>query len=52
MGTVQQWGAAYYFRYLEPELGEEATRDLLKDELAQIEAGAIDALGKRYIVQV
>ena len=51
-GAVQRSDAAYYFRYLEPELGEQATRELLTQELAQIETGAIDALGKRFVLQV
>ena len=51
-GAVQRSDAAYYFRYLEAELGEEATRTLLADELAQIAAGDVDALGQRYVVQV
>ena len=49
-GTVQQRDAAYYFRYLEAELGEAATCELLETEVTLIESEAIDALGKRFVL--
>ena len=42
--------AAYYFRYLEPWLRDHgAAQRLLEVELEQIEAGAIDPLGRRFV---
>lgn len=42
--------AAYYFRYLEPHLRQpEKAKELLDQELTLIRAGAIHALGKRFV---
>lgn len=49
-GNVQAEDAAYYFRYVESDLRAEAAAVLLKHELTLIEAGAIDALGKRFVL--
>ena len=50
-GRVERSGAAYYFRYVEPDLGSPATPDaVLADELAAIRSGEIDALGQRFIL--
>jgi len=49
-GDVEQSDAAYYFRYLEPKLPQPAASELLKAELAVIESGSIDALGKRFVL--
>lgn len=50
-GKVEAGDAAYYFRYLEPELRSETDARLLLDkELQAIAAGEIDALGKRFVL--
>jgi len=49
-GPVERETAAYYFRYLEPELPRTATEMLLRHELDLIGARAIDALGLRYVL--
>jgi SAM-dependent methyltransferase len=42
--------AAYYFRYLEPHLRRPGmAQALLDEELARIDSGAIDPLGKRFV---
>lgn len=51
IGTVRERDAAYYFRYLEPLVADTATAgQILEAELAAIEQGRIDALGKRFVV--
>lgn len=51
-GEVDEADAAYYFRYVEPELASsEAAAAVLDEELARIGNGTIDALGKRFILQ-
>lgn len=51
IGAVGDRDAAYYFRYLEPLVAEPAlARQLLEAELAAIDEGRIDALGKRFVV--
>jgi SAM-dependent methyltransferase len=51
IGPVHAEDSACYFRYLEPELrSEDAARRLLDHELELISAGAIDALGKRFVL--
>ena len=52
LGRVIETDAAYYFRYLEPCLSDGAAEALLEHELEMIAAGAIDALGKRFVVSV
>ena len=48
--TVEREDAAYYFRYLERHLRRPAAAAALLDrELALIESGKIDALGKRFV---
>ena len=48
---VEATDAAYYFRYLEPHLRRpDMAQALLEQELALIDAGAIDPLGKRFVV--
>jgi SAM-dependent methyltransferase len=50
-GEVRQSDAAYYFRYLEGELrSPNMAGSLLEQELALINAGKIDALGKRFVL--
>ncbi len=50
-GRVERSGGAYYFRYVEPDLGSPATADaVLTEELAAIRSGDIDALGQRFIL--
>ncbi len=50
-GRVERSRAAYYFRYVEPDLGSPATADaVLAEELAAIRSGDIDALGQRFIL--
>ena len=49
-GEVQAADAAYYFRYAEPYLSDSAARALLEEELELIAAGAVDPLGKRYVL--
>jgi SAM-dependent methyltransferase len=49
-GPVHEENAAYYFRYAEAEIGEPLTEALRSYELAMIEAGAIDALGARFVL--
>lgn len=47
---VEATDAAYYFRYLEPHLRRpDMAQALLDQELALIDAGAIDPLGKRFV---
>jgi SAM-dependent methyltransferase len=49
--TTDVEDAAYYFRYFEPHLTEQTRADaLLAAELELIERGAIDALGRRFVV--
>ena len=48
--TVERTDAAYYFRYFEPHLRDPRAADgLLEQELALIGAGALDALGQRFV---
>lgn len=50
-GPVEAEDSAYYFRYLEADLrSPDAVRRLLDHELEMISAGAIEALGKRFVV--
>ena len=50
-GPVEAEDSAYYFRYLEAELQfSNAARRLLDHELEMIDAGAIDSLGKRFVL--
>ena len=50
-GPVERSDAAYYFRYLEPELVEpELAAELLEQELRLIASGQLDALGKRLVL--
>lgn len=49
-GQVQEGDAAYYFRYVEDRLNEVVASQLLNYELSLIEAGAIDPLGKRFVL--
>jgi 2-polyprenyl-3-methyl-5-hydroxy-6-metoxy-1,4-benzoquinol methylase len=49
-GSVEQEDAAYYFRYVEPDLPTHLAQALLRYELALIHAGAIDALGRRFVL--
>jgi SAM-dependent methyltransferase len=49
-GSVQEENAAYHFRYAEAEIARPLTEALRDYELAMIEAGAIDALGKRFVL--
>jgi SAM-dependent methyltransferase len=50
-GSVEQAGAAYYFRYLEPELDDaEGAQGLLEAELEGIASGRIDPLGRRFVL--
>lgn len=50
-GHLESRGAAYFFRYLEGHLRQpELAGQLLQWELGLIDAGAIDALGKRFVV--
>ncbi len=50
-GKVEMQDAAYYFRYVEPDVADDAlAKRLLEQELALIRAGAIDALGTRFVV--
>lgn len=53
-GRVSAAPSAYYFRYLLPALGLATGlgATLLAHELALIEAGVIDALGRRYVATV
>ena len=53
--TVRTEGSAYYFRYLLPSLPVERpdlAQGLLDHERALIDAGLIDALGRRYVASV
>ena len=51
MSTSTQAGAAYYFRYLEPELADpEGAQGLLEAELEAIASGRIDPLGRRFVL--
>lgn len=49
-GTIHQQDAAYYFRYAEPEIDKPLAEQMLEHELEMIEAGAIDPLGKRFVL--
>jgi SAM-dependent methyltransferase len=50
-GEVRHADAAYHFRYLEGELrSPNMAGSLLEQELALIDAGKIDALGKRFVL--
>lgn len=50
-GAVARSGAAYYFRYVEPELTDARyTEALLADELQQIASERIDPLGQRFVL--
>jgi SAM-dependent methyltransferase len=49
-GVVHEEVAAYYFRYVEAAIAEPLTAALCNYELAMIEAGAIDALGARFVL--
>ena len=49
-GETESEPAAYYFRYFEPELSGSATEAVLRAELDLIAAGAIDALGRRFVL--
>lgn len=50
VGRAEAEDAAYYFRYLEPELSSRATAALLDHELSLIASNAIDPLGRRFVV--
>lgn len=49
-GTVENEDAAYYFRYAEPMLEQQISAVLLDYEISLIKSGAIDALGKRFVL--
>lgn len=49
-GAVDEKDAAYYFRYAETQIGEAMTGLVLQYEQSMIETGAIDALGKRFVL--
>jgi SAM-dependent methyltransferase len=50
-GAVGEQDAAYFFRYLEPEfVATEAAQAFLDQELSLIRSGALDALGKRFVL--
>lgn len=50
-GEVRSEEAAYYFRYVEAAFGsEEIAQSVLEQELSLIASGAIDALGKRFVL--
>jgi SAM-dependent methyltransferase len=50
-GPVERAGAAYYFRYAEPDLSDARLAEaLLADELEQIEAERVDPLGQRFLL--
>jgi SAM-dependent methyltransferase len=53
LGFVEAEDSACYFRYLEPELRTAQTaKRLLDHELELMSAGAIDALGKRFVLSI
>ena len=49
-GKVEEQDAAYYFRYAEAQVEPKIARLLLDYELSLIDAGAIDPLGKRFVL--
>ena len=49
-GTIEEEDAAYYFRYAQEDIDEGLAAVLLDYELSMIEAKAIDALGKRFVL--
>jgi SAM-dependent methyltransferase len=49
-GFVSEEDAAYYFRYIEPAVSPAVAERTLQLERAMIEADAIDALGRRFVL--